>query len=263
MGGIAADAADDIRLSATPFFLDRPVPRLAELADVHWFVNEPQLPDGDEQARLSAIHRPLADFTFECARAGHRSANIVGDCCSTIGVLAGLQRAGVEPTLIWLDAHGDFNTHATSPSCFLGGMPLAMIAGRGDLTMPCAVGLHPLREDRIVLTDARDLDPEEALAVAGSAVRHVADFNEMANMQLPDGPLYIHFDSDVITSDEAPAQNYPVSGGPPADLVKGVLARIAKTGQVAAISMSAWNPDMDKEGRTETICLEAFRAMLA
>ena len=263
MGCIGADAAGDIRLSATPFFLDRPVPRLAELADAEWFVNEPRLPDGDEQTRLSAIHHPLADFTFECARAGRRPANIIGDCCSTIAVLAGLQRAGIEPTLIWLDAHGDFNTHETSPSGFLGGMPLAMIAGRGDLTMPDAVGLRPLSEDRIVLTDARDLDPEEALAVAGSAIRHVAEFDEMADMQLPDGPLYIHLDSDIITSDEAPAQNYPVSGGPSADRVKSVLARIAETGQIAAISMSAWNPDLDKDGRTETICLEAFRTMLA
>ena len=263
MGGIGLEAAENVKLSVTPFFLDRPIPRLVMLAEKDWFVNEPALPDGDEQTRLSAIHRPLAEIVYECARAGGRSANIVGDCCSTIGVLAGLQRAGIEPTLIWFDAHGDFNTHATSPSGFLGGMPLAMIAGRGDLAMSDAVDLHSHPEEKIILTDARDLDPEEATAVAGSAMNHVAQFDEMAGTPLPDGPLYVHFDTDIITSDEAPAQNYPVPGGPPAAQVKDVLADIAATGQVAAISMSAWNPDLDENGRTESVCLQAFRAMLA
>ena len=262
MGGIGLEAADSMKFSVTPFFLDRPVPHLATLAGKDWFVNEPALPDADEQTRLSAIHKPLADFVHECARAGERSANIVGDCCSTIGVLAGLQRADIEPTLIWLDAHGDFNTHATSPSGFLGGMPLAMIAGRGDLTMPNAVDLRPHSEEKIILTDARDLDPEEAGAVADSAIKHIAEFEHMAEMQIPDGPLYVHFDSDIITSDEAPAQNYPARSGPAAALVKEVLGRIAATGQVAAVSMSAWNPEMDQDGCTENVCLEAFRMML-
>ena len=47
-----------------------------------------------------------------------------------LAVADSLRRAGVPPVLVWLDAHGDFNTPETTPSGFLGGMPLAMLVGR-------------------------------------------------------------------------------------------------------------------------------------
>jgi arginase len=70
--------------------------------------------------------------------------SIAGDCVATMGVLAGLHDAGITPTLIWFDAHGDFNTWETTPSGFLGGMPLAMIVGRGEQTMPHGWAGDPL-----------------------------------------------------------------------------------------------------------------------
>ncbi len=251
-----------MKYSVTPYFLDKPVPGLRALAEPDWFVNEPDLPTGDLETKLSAIHAPLADFVCECTKSGQPSANILGDCCSAIGVLAGLQRAGIEPYLIWLDAHGDFNTHATTPSGFLGGMPLAMMTGRGEQRMTAAVDLNAHPEERVILSDARDLDPEEADAVAASGMLHVREFEKLAEIALPDGPLYVHFDSDVITSDEAPAHNYPATGGPSADIVTSVMDRISRTGRVVAASMSAWNPALDEEKRTAAACLSAFRAVL-
>ena len=60
---------------------------------------------------------------------------------------------------MWLVSHGDFNTWETTPSGFLGGMPLAMLTGRGDQRMLEAVGLDPLADNQVWLSDARDLDP--------------------------------------------------------------------------------------------------------
>ncbi len=251
-----------MKYSVTPYFLDKSVPGLKALAEPDWFVNEPSLPSGDLETKLSAIHAPLAEFVGECAKSGQPSANILGDCCSVIGVLAGLQRAGIEPHLIWLDAHGDFNTHETSPSGFLGGMPLAMMTGRGDQRMTSAVNLTAHPEEKVILSDARDLDPEEADAVANSALMHVRDFGQLSEIAPPDGPLYVHFDSDVISSEEAPAQNYPANGGPSAAVVANVMQRISKTGRVVAASMSAWNPALDEDSKTATACLSAFRAVL-
>lgn len=62
----------------------------------------------------------------------------------------GLQRAGIDPNLIWFDAHGDFNTWETTSSGFPGGMPLAMIVGKGEQTMPEAVGLRDLPEGQVI-----------------------------------------------------------------------------------------------------------------
>ena len=163
------------RYIITPYFIDRPVPELANLARPDWTINDPGLDGDDQQSRASGLHRPLADFVVDAAVTGDRPVSIMGDCCATIGVMAGLQRAGVEPTLLWFDAHGDFNTWETTPSGFLGGMPLAMIVGLGDLTMNRAVGLEPIPSSRVLLCDGRDLDPGERDLLDASDVTLVGD----------------------------------------------------------------------------------------
>ena len=243
------------RLILTPFFLDRPVPGLRELAGEDWWVNDPQLMEGEPQERMIELHRPLAKAVKTAVQKVERPVSIAGDCCTTIGVLAGLQQGGMEPTLIWFDAHGDFNTWETSPSGFLGGMPLAMLVGRGELTMGNGSGQAPLPESRVVLTDARDLDPKEKIAVKESAVQHLPDVSMLLDSPLPAGPIYVHFDTDVINPVEAPAMNYLAEGGPSVSALRRVFDYLAESGQVAAVSMSSWNPEMDEDGRSRTAAM--------
>lgn len=84
-------------------------------------------PGGVGQRRMSVLYGELATRVA----AGGLTFVHAGDCLAPIGVLAGLQRRGIDPILYWFDAHGDFNTWETIESKFLGGMPLAMITGRG------------------------------------------------------------------------------------------------------------------------------------
>ena len=147
----------------SPFFLDEPLPELENLAQAGWVVNKPDLPGGEKQHRMSAIHRPLAEIARQAIEKGNRPISVAGDCCSAIGMLAGLQRAGLDPVLIWFDAHGDFNTWETTPSGFLGGMPLAMLVGKGEQSLLSALELKPLSEDRVVLTDARSRSGGKAI----------------------------------------------------------------------------------------------------
>jgi arginase len=250
------------RFILSPFFLDEPLPELRVLAAGDWVVNSPALPGGDQGARMSAIQRPLADYVAESVMGGDRPVSIAGDCCAAIGVLAGLQRAGVEPTLIWFDAHGDFNTWETTPSGFLGGMPLAMLVGRGEQAMPAAVGLETLPEASVFLTDARDLDPAERQALLESEVVHLTDVGDLKEYPLPGGPLYVHFDVDVVTPDEAPAQNYPAPGGPSFSVLEAVLGRLARSGQVVAVSLSAWNPRLDEDGASQEVCMSLLETLV-
>lgn len=243
------------RFIVSPTFLDEPVPELERLAASGWQINRPALPHGDQQVRLSAIHRPLTEFVSQAITAGERPVSLAGDCCTAIGFLAGLQRAGIKPWMLWLDAHGDFNTPETSPSGFLGGMPLAMMTGRGDQTMPLAVGLQAFPEQRIVLADGRDLDPEERQMIQASAMRHVTDCEDLLRLPLPDRPLYVHFDTDVVALDESPAHNYPAHGGPSVALLSAVFDRLAASEQVVAVSLSAWNPKLDHDRTSETISM--------
>jgi arginase len=169
----------------------------------------------------------------------------------------------VTPTLIWCDAHGDFNTWETTPSGFLGGMPLAMAVGRGEQTIAAGVGLAPLPAGQVILTDARDLDPGEREAVAESELTHLPQAADLLEYPLPAGPLYVHFDVDVLDPEAAPAMNYPAPGGPDAATMGRVFDRLADTGRIVAVSLSAWNPEMDENGRTQQVVLALLHRLLA
>lgn len=260
-GEKAADMTN--RFLMTPFVLDRPSEALRRLAEPSWQVNAPALPEGgDDRRRLSALHRPIADFVVDMIGRGERPVSLAGDCCTAIGVLAGLRRAELDPVLIWLDAHGDFNTWETTPSGFLGGMPLAMLVGRGEQTLMHGVGLVPMAESRVILTDARDLDPGERDALRGSQVIHLTDPRAMLNDPLPAGPLWVHFDSDVVNPDDAPAMRFRVRGGPPADDLRVILRSLAQTGRLSAVSMTTWDFGQDADGRTRAVCMELLQALV-
>ena len=250
------------KMILTPFYLDQPVPGWRELAGEDWWVNEPQLTNEDPQQRMIELHRPLANAVKTAVNKGERPVSIAGDCCTTIGVLAGLQQGGVKPTLIWFDAHGDFNTWETSPSGFLGGMPLAMLAGRGELTMGKGAGQEPLPESQIILTDARDLDPQEKIAVEESAVQHLPDVTMLLNKPLPSGPIYVHFDTDVLNPADAPAMNYLAEGGPSVSALRTVFDYLAESRQVAAVSVSSWNPEMDEDGRSRAAAMSLLVSLI-
>jgi arginase len=250
------------RFILSPYFLDEALPQLKSLAQSDWIINDPALPIGNQQFRISTIHKPLADFVFKAILAQERPVSIAGDCCMAIAVLSGLQHAGIDPSLIWFDAHGDFNTPQTSPSGFLGGMPLAMIVGKGDQTMPDAVDLKPLAENRIILTDARDLDPGERKSVKDSEVVHLTDVEVLIKHPLPAGPLYVHFDTDVVSLQECPAHNYPAPGGPSSAMMQSVFGRLARSGRIAAVSLSSWNPELDKNRKSENVSMSLLRSLI-
>lgn len=238
---------------AVPYFIGTAMPGLVtpqlrlELS--------PALPDGSPQQRMAVLYRQLADRVAADVDGGATPVIYAGDCLSAIGVLAGLQRAGIDPTLIWFDAHGDFHTWGTTGSGFLGGMPLAMIVGRGEQTVVEGAGLVPLDERRVVLVGARDLDPGEDEAVAGSAMT-VLSVAEVVPWDPPPGALHVHVDLDVIDPREMPAHNYPAPGGPSLRDVQAALAHLAASGRVAAVSFSTWNPALPGADRAAAAAAE-------
>lgn len=250
------------RMILTPYYLDGEVPGLKELGEADWWLNEPEMGELEVQGRMIELYRPLAQAVKSAVEGGERPVSIAGDCCTAIGVLAGLQRGGMAPTLIWFDAHGDFNTWETTPSGFLGGMPLAMIVGRGEVRMGQAVGQTALPESCVILTDGRDLDPGERILVEESAVEHLPRVGMLQERPLPEGAIYVHFDTDVINVQEAPAMNYLTAGGPTVEELRRVFAFLAESGQVAAVSVSSWNPELDEDGRTQRVVMSLLETLL-
>jgi len=249
------------RFILSPFFLGEPLSGLGELAGDDWWVNDPP-PAPDPAAMREAVHEGLAGSVRRCLEQGERPVSIAGDCCTALGMLAGLRRGGCEPSLLWFDAHGDFNTPETSPSGFLGGMPLAILVGRGDDALRRALGLEPFAEERVVLTDARALDPLERPLLESSQVVHRPRVEELATAPLPDGPLWVHFDADVVDSAENSGHRYPEAGGPSAEALGAVFRRIAQTGRLAAVSVSTWDPALDADGTSRRVALALLDELL-
>jgi arginase len=244
------------RFILTPYFLDQPMPGLELLLDDHWEVNKPPLPNGSPQIRMGELYDPLAEQIAILVSQGYRPVSVAGDCCTSLAVLAGLQRAGMNPTLIWFDAHGDFNTWDTTPSGFLGGMPLAILVGRGEQTIVERLELRTIPEERVILSDGRDLDPAESEVLAASQVNHLPQVMSLLEIDLGDGPLWVHFDTDLIDANEAPSMNYPVAGGPSKAQLQRIFSTLAGNGQICAVSISTWNPELDTDGRSQAVSME-------
>ncbi len=250
------------RYILSPFYLDEFLPELESLAQPDWFINKPLLIGGNKQSKMSIYHVQIADFVSKTISAGERPVNIAGDCCTVIGVLAGLQRVGIDPVIVWLDAHGDFNTWETSPSGFLGGMPLAMIVGLGEQTMNKAAGLKPIPASRVILSDARDLDIKEQELIENSEIIHIRNIKDLLDYPFQNRPIYVHFDTDVISLEDAPAQNYPAPGGSSESTIRSVFKFLSLNENIVAVTLSTWNPSLDINKKTEKVCMSFLQTLL-
>ena len=241
------------RFLLTPMSLDQPAPDLRRIRREGWSINEPDLVrDATVRRRIAAVNEPIARFTEEAVRAGDRPICITGDCCAAIGAVTGLQRAGVAPTLLWLDAHGDFNTPETTPSGFLGGMPLAMLTGRGDLEILDALGARAVDDDTVVLYDARDLDPLEREALAASRVTRLSSLEALDGFDFRGAPVHAHLDPDVLNPLDAPAMAYATPGGPRLAALSRALSRLTGRGvSISSVTVTTWAIDRDASGVTE------------
>jgi arginase len=248
-----------------PYFIGERIAGRTEVEDVQasgfaqesgadWIDVQPDFAAPDP---ITAVNRALAGVI-----AAHRDRVplvFASDCMSSIGAIKGL---GGDVGVIWCDAHGDFNTPETTPSGFLGGMPLAMLVGRGDQRYMQGVGLGPLDERDIILTDARDLDPGEAVALRESAVMHLPDISALMTARLPDKPLYVHLDTDVVNTADMPAMAYPAAGGPSLAQTADALTHVARSGRIAGLLVSLWNGQLATNKRPLESTLRLVRALV-
>jgi len=185
---------------------------------------------------------PLYSSVADAVASSPRPLVMCGDCTVALGVVAGLQRTGLDPAIVWFDAHGDVQTMETTTSGFLGGMPLRLLVGYRPELAATALGLRPIAEDRVVLVDARDLDPPEAQFLAESPMRHVS-LEGLSPDVLPDGPLFVHLDLDIVDPAELPAVRYPAPGGPSLAAVMGAARMLFRTGRVVGVCVACtWSP---------------------
>jgi len=226
-----------VTVLSVPFHLDEALPAFVPPVAPDAVI-APELPPGTPWERMAVLYAEVADAL------GPDELQVVvsGDCTTSLGVVAGLQRSGVDPTVVWFDAHGDLQTPETSASGYLGGFPLRQLLGGSDRTAPDRLGLAPLRESDVLLVDARDLDPPEAEFLAGSAVRRVA-VDEVVDA-LPAGPVHLHLDADVVDPRDVPGLLFPAPDGPRWPAVLGAVRAVLATCPVVAVTVGCtWRGD--------------------
>jgi arginase len=192
--------------------------------------------------RLAALYGAVADAVAAAASRGERPVVLSGDCTTALGTVAGLQRAGSVAGVVWFDAHGDLQTLETTASGYIGGLPLRMLLGYRPELIAARIGLRPVPEQQALLVGARDLDPPEISYLERAQIRR-AEVGGLDRAALPDGPLYLHIDLDVIDSAQLPGLRYPAPGGPGPAAVADALHWLLGTGLVVAVGLACtWHP---------------------
>ena len=232
---------------------------------------EATIPNATQEERLGLLLKSLA-FTLAQARSKQQFPVVLGgDCLTALGTLAGLGNSAAT-TVAWIDAHGDFNTPATTVSGYLGGMPLACAVGRGLDTLREAVGLEPLVEQHIALLGVRDLDSAESALLeqseltvisANNIERREGNLRSATILLGATAQLYLHLDIDVLNNTDAPGVDYPAPGGLTPTLLNELLMPIACLPNLAAVALTAFNPERDHAGRTLQAALAALETIIA
>jgi arginase len=244
--------------AAAAFLRGGMVDRLTEagaVVDQVVSVSAPKMP-GDPILELASINARVAKAVAAALRQDVRPVLLGGNCSHIIGMISGIQQA-YGPTirlgLLWLDAHGDFNTPRTSLSGMLGGMPVAVAAGLAWPEWREGAGQQvPLATNRIVMVDVRNLDEAEEALIRATDIeiaRFGEDFDPGSICEAIDrlaarcDQLYVHVDADIL--DAALQPNHPTvePDGPGVEAVVGVLGHAFGTGKVCAFALVSVNPD--------------------
>ena len=174
---------------------------------------------------------------------------VAGHCSIALTTLPALARHRPDARVLWLDAHGDFNTPETSPSGFLGGMCLAGACGRWD----AALDQPAFPADRVVLCGIRDLDGGERALLERSAATVIgASLETLVYLQnaLDEAPVYVHLDLDVLDPEVMPAE-FPADGGLSEEKLYDLLDAVADGCEVVGLEITGFEAPEGDAARSE------------
>lgn len=215
--------------------------------------------------KLALASGDLAKIVSEERRSGNLPVGLLANCNGILGMLSGLQHSGPDAKplrvgMVFIDAHGDFNTPETTLSGMLGGMPVAIAAGQCLTRMRIKAGLEPAIPTRhIVEMCVRDTDPLEQelldrseiqqLTLEDVRTRSANLHREMKRLSEATDVIYVHVDMDGLDPREVPGHPLTVPGGPTSLELAAALTEMFKYEKVAAFGVAS-TPygDKDKTG---------------
>lgn len=236
-------------------------------------------PVGDPHVKylepIVQVSEDLADAVSAALQAGEFPLMLGGDHSIALGSVTGVARVHRDIGVIWIDAHGDFNTHETTPSGNIHGMVLGALAGLGHPGLTGVGGWSPkVNAHSIVIVGARDLDPpeQELLRQQKIHVFTMTDIDQrgMSSVMLEaveitsraSHGLHLSLDMDSLDPREAPGVGTPVRGGLTYREAHMAMEVIAASGCLVSMDAVEVNPILDRENATAHLAVELILSAL-
>lgn len=216
--------------------------------------------------RMALASNHQADTVASQIKRGLLPIGLLANCNGLMGMLAGHQRSGktwkpLRVGLVWVDAHGDFNTPETSLSGMMGGMPVAISTGLCLHHIRRACGLDPpLAMRYVTMVCVRDTDPWEQhmidkYDISQISVDDVKRLSPAIDMEIDrlstiTDIIYVHVDLDALDPKDIPGAGLPVENGPTAVELSEALEIMFESPKVAGFGLASypWRRDTEHEG---------------
>lgn len=216
----------------------------------------------------------LARYVLESKQEGHFPLVLGGDHALGIGSVAGAS-SGKDFGVIWIDAHGDCNTHITTPSGNVHGMPLAASMGFGDPRLThffsdrlkvtpqhvLLVGIRSLDQGEIELIEQYQMEVYPATSIINdldNALRQIQAW--IVKQELKD--IHLSFDVDCMDPEVFPATGTRVEGGITQHAASSILKSILNTGLVHSLDFTEYNPLLDQQGKSLKVAQDLLEDIL-
>lgn len=229
-------------------------------------------PGANNLQMVAAFARALNDAVHDAARRGHFPIILGGDHALSMGSVSGMARyadeIGRPLFVLWLDAHADFNSPATSPSGNMHGMPVAFFCGEAEFA-PVLPRDRPLVDPkRVYQVGIRSVDAREREEIAehGVTVYDMRAVDEMGmayimrqildEVRAANGLLHVSLDVDFIDPEIAPGVGTTVPGGATFREAHLIMEMLCDSGLVSALDVVELNPFLDDRGKSARILVE-------
>lgn len=217
----------------------------------------------------------LSQIVSETLQAGEFPLILGGDHSIALGSISGVARQHRDVGVIWVDAHGDFNTEDTTPSGNIHGMVLAALAGLGNQQLTHIDGWGPkLNKDTIVIVGVRDLDTGEQELLRTHKI-HVFTMSEIDEFGISEimrravaiasqhnNPIHLSLDMDALDPGEAPGVGTAVRGGLSYREAHLAMELIAASQRLISMDVVEVNAILDRENATARLAVELILSAL-
>jgi arginase len=228
---------------------------------------------------VNAWMRVLSVRAFAIARSGAIPIFMGGDHSLSMGSVNGVARYWQQEQnrplfVLWLDAHADYNTPATTLTGNMHGMSGAFLCGEPGLDDLLGDGVRvSISPDQLDLFGIRSIDPLEKQLVrdrriAIADMRAIDEFGVgvlirkvIERVKAKNGVLHLSFDVDFLDPSIAPGVGTTVPGGATYREAHLIMELLHDSGLVRSVDIVELNPFLDERGRTARVAVELIGSL--